>query len=150
LGRGRFNGLITIKVAPLLFKAFILFVLLISVVSFHAKAFSVLGIGIAYTDILLMSTFILLIPMYFKNTIGTIASKLSITLLYFILFYSFTSTLWGKGDYKFIFYQLILALLTVSIPYLISKIVNDKHIDFHKLISNFSLVLTIVLFFLYV
>src|SRR5699024_12449093 len=57
------------------------------------------------------------------------------------------STLWGEGDYKFIFYQLILALLTVSIPYLISKIVNDKHIDFHKLISNFALVLTIVLFF---
>src|SRR5699024_6365363 len=139
--------MITIKVAPVILKFFYIFIVLMAFWPFKYKFYPILGMNISAADILLVMIFLFLIPMYFKKLPTTPSSKTSIKILYFIFVCSFLSMTWAtqKVDSRYIVYQLVLMFLTVSIPYLISKIANDKHIDYHKLISNFATLLTAIL-----
>lgn len=107
---------------------------------------------LSFADIILLIFFIMLIPLYFKKLKSTEPADRTIKWLYFIVFYALISTTWSsyEGDYSFILYQIALTFITISIPHLASKITNDKHIDYHKLISNFSLLLTFVFLFYFV
>lgn len=140
------NVLITIRVAPVLSKIFFAFILLISLLPFERYYFSLLGIKVAYGYPLMLMLYAILIPMHFKKLPSTLSADRSIKLLYFILLFAFISTYWANHivEYGYIFYQIILTFLTISIPYLLSKITNDKHIDYHKLISNFATLLTLI------
>lgn len=140
--------MIVLKVAPWLYRIFVVFIILIATLPFKLRFISVLGKQISYADILLVLITVILFPLFFKKQPFTKSAYKSVKYLYFILIYAFISTIWVSYDisYWYIFYQLALTFIVVSIPYLISKITNDKHIDYHKLISNFSIVLSIILF----
>lgn len=128
-----------------------MFIIFISFFSLKVRNISVFGIEISYTDVLLVLIFIFLFPLFFKKMPSTSSANWSIKFLYFILIYAFITTLWASYpvSYWYVFYQLMLAFLTVSIPYLMSKITNDKHINYHTLISDFSTVLAFI-FFVYI
>lgn len=141
--------MITIKIAPIISKLFLLFVLTYSIVPLANTKFEVIGMYLSLADIALFTVFLLLVPLYFKKTESTSAADVTIKLLYFIIAYALLSTIWTSydGSYRYIFYQVSLTFLTISIPHLVSKITNDKHINYHKLISNISLLLTFVFLF---
>ena len=139
--------MVVIKVAPVLYRLFAFFVLLIAVTPMSNRFVQFAGYNLSYSDLLMVFLLLLTIPLLWKTNIQNKQVKRSYKLLLFILAYACFSTLWADYDVhgRYIFYQVALAFLTVTIPYLVSKITKDKHIDYHKMITNFSVVLSVIL-----
>lgn len=137
----------TIKFAPIVNKLFLAFILLISLISLRSRYTTLFDLS--YSDILVLGVFVILFPLIFMKHMRSQSAKQVYALFTFILCYAFATTLWVtfKVDYWYILYQLLLTGLTVTIPYLTSTIANDKHINSNQLLTNFSIVLTLV--FLY-
>lgn len=143
--------MIIVKVTPMLSKLLYAFILLISLFPLKNISIGFFGNLITYSDVLLVLILIVLLPLFFKKTRSTPSANQTVKLFYFIVFYALLSTLWTPFNgisYWYVFYQIFLAFLTISIPFLFSKITNDKHINYHGLVSNFATVLSFV-FFMY-
>lgn len=140
---------LTIKFAPILNNIFIIFLLLISLYSFEFRHFHLFNMQFAQSDIILAVMMLILSPLLFKKP-AVKSVKMTINMFSFIIAYAVISMLWVSGyngGYGYIIYQLLLTSVTVLIPYLMSKTTIDKHINFDKAISNFSIILTLI--FLY-
>lgn len=138
--------MITVRIAPKVSIIFLVLVFMVSYFTLTSSYLTVFGRQLSYADVLLVLAFLVLSPLFFKRTESTLSADRSVKLLYFIVIYAFFTTLWAShtAGYWFTFYQIALTFLTISIPYLVSKITNDKHIDYHKLISNFATLLSFI------
>lgn len=143
--------MITLRIAPLVSRVYFVFIFLIAFLALTASHITIFSKQLSHADILLLVTFFTLLPLAFKNTLSADSSDTAAKALYFILLFAFASTFWGEHQfgYWYTFYQLMLTFLTISIPLLVSKVTNDKFINYHKLISNFSTMLSLA-FLLYI
>ncbi len=141
--------MITIRIGPVVSIMFLVLVLAYSVTPIAFRGAYINGLYLTLADLVLLITALLFMPLLFKKVDMDKSSKLTFRLLIFIIIYSFISTFWSfyTGQYRYIFYQLVLALVTILIPYSMSKITNDKYVDYRKLLSNFSFLITLVLVF---
>lgn len=103
----------------------------------------------AHSDVILVFLFLILSPLLLKKP-AVDSVKITISMFSFLLFYALISMVWVlnyDGGIEYVIYQLALAWVTILIPYLVSKITINKYINYPKVISNFSALLSVVFLF---
>lgn len=125
------------------------FYIFIIIISFPlAQQFDVYGVSLRTYDLLLALFMLFLLPLVFIKNSGREAST-SYKLFLFIILYGFITLIWSdvSNQYWLIIYQLILAYLTITIPYLMSKIIKYKNTEYTSVINTASIVLSFVFLF---
>lgn len=132
-----------LKVAIIFQLIFYLFLIAISFFAVDGKELLITNMD--YADLALIIMMILSSYLIFKYKVKDEAANSAAFYIYFIIFYSFISVLWASNIYSYthLFYQILLAFLTISIPYNISKIKYDINIDYRKWMSNVAAILSI-------
>ncbi|HDR7876508.1 O-antigen ligase family protein [Bacillus mobilis] len=131
------------SIYQIIFFGYIFILGVYSPIKYHVL--DIYGMQITLSDFSLFLILFISLPLVFYKGKRAVSKKVFILFNILFIWAAITLINFSKGiDLWYIIYPLFLTWLYITVPFIISKITNGSFGDWHKIITNFSNILTVV------